>query len=227
MSPIVTWNRPQIVVIFVLNILWLLIHAISISPIAGEAVREYLHGSLLIDFVGQQSPVSRLRLVGCDVLVLALQLVMGSWTRPKEVNKIEITRVRTMMLKNEERGGVRKARKGSNCDLSTARIRGADRRRTGSGEERVLRGNREATASERSGDAYYSGQHVIANVYILDTIREQWRQTSPATIGSSGNESMGAAAAAELARRRFQDKDRWERFWAIRERKFNRSGRST
>ena len=62
--------------IFVLKILWLLIHAISILLIAGEAVREYLHGSLLIDFVGQQSPVLRLRLVGCDLLVLAPQLVM-------------------------------------------------------------------------------------------------------------------------------------------------------
>ncbi len=35
-----------------------------------------MHGSLLLDFVGQKGPTSKIRLVALDVLVLGLQLLM-------------------------------------------------------------------------------------------------------------------------------------------------------
>lgn len=45
-------------------------------PEAGEATRGYLHGGLLIDFVGQKGPISKLHLVLLDVATLVLQLLM-------------------------------------------------------------------------------------------------------------------------------------------------------
>ncbi|KAI9802433.1 MAG: hypothetical protein M1825_002817 [Sarcosagium campestre] len=58
------------------NIICLALHAFRVAPSAGEATRGYLHGSLLIDFVGQLGPTSKLRLVSLDALVLLLQVVM-------------------------------------------------------------------------------------------------------------------------------------------------------
>ncbi|KAI4199423.1 MAG: hypothetical protein LQ346_002561 [Caloplaca aetnensis] len=210
-SLIVPWSRPHIVVIFALNILWLLIHASSTPPTAGEAVREYLHGGLLIDFVGQKSPVARLRLVGYDLLVLALQLViLGITTEKQKLDAPEggrDSREDESQDHDAEERGTRRSQEGSE-GIELRPLRPATEGWTGS--EQANAGNElfeeseEGTASEHPGDAFYSGQHIIANVYIADMVREQWRQTSPATAASSGNESMAAAAAAELARRRLR-----------------------
>lgn len=48
------------------------------APAAGEDTRGYLHGGLMIDFVGQQGPTSKWKLGALDVCVLFLQLVMVS-----------------------------------------------------------------------------------------------------------------------------------------------------
>lgn len=210
-SLIVPWSRPHIVVIFALNILWLLIHASSTPPIAGEAVREFLHGGLLIDFVGQKSPVARLRLVGYDLLVLALQLVMLGITIEKQ--KMDApegggdSREDGSQDHDAEERGTRRSQEGSE-GIELRSLRPAVGGWTGGGQagasNELLEESEEGTAGEHPGDAFYSGQHIIANVRIADMVREQWRQTSPATAASSGNDSMGATAAAELARRRLR-----------------------
>lgn len=48
------------------------------APAAGEDTRGYLHGGLMIDFIGQQGPTSKWRLGALDVCILFLQLVMVS-----------------------------------------------------------------------------------------------------------------------------------------------------
>ena len=73
---------PRILPLFAL---WLLVancfavldDAVLAAPAAaGEATRGYLHGGLLIDFVGERGPVSKWRLVALDALVVALEMVM-------------------------------------------------------------------------------------------------------------------------------------------------------
>lgn len=58
------------------NLLCILLHLLNARPEAFEATRFYLHGSILIDFVGQLGPTSKWRLLGMDMLVLALQVMM-------------------------------------------------------------------------------------------------------------------------------------------------------
>lgn len=60
------------------NLCSLLIHLMGSAPSAGEATRGYLHGHLLIDFVGQLGPTSKYRLVPIDLLVTFLQLLFLS-----------------------------------------------------------------------------------------------------------------------------------------------------
>jgi hypothetical protein len=54
----------------------LLLHQLSAAPAAGDDTRGYLHGGLMIDFVGQQGPTSKWRLGTLDVCILLLQLAM-------------------------------------------------------------------------------------------------------------------------------------------------------
>ncbi|CAN9253721.1 unnamed protein product [Alternaria alternata] len=55
-----------------------LLHLTYPAPSAGEDTRGYLHGGLMIDFIGQQGPTSRWKLGALDMCILFLQLVMVS-----------------------------------------------------------------------------------------------------------------------------------------------------
>lgn len=66
-------------------------------------MRGYLHGGVIIDFVGQKAPTSRLGLLLLDCLVLMLQCVMcGVWLEKDRLKKIEVT------LRSVAAGGVPK-----------------------------------------------------------------------------------------------------------------------
>ena len=69
-------NRPYLGAVLGSNIICIFLHAFSPRPEAGEASRGYLHGGLLIDFVGQKGPISKARLLFLDLLALALQLAV-------------------------------------------------------------------------------------------------------------------------------------------------------
>jgi hypothetical protein len=64
-----------IIVTFAINCL---LHVVCAAPSAGEDTRGYLHGGLMIDFIGQQGPTSKGRLAFLDLCLLVLQLVMVS-----------------------------------------------------------------------------------------------------------------------------------------------------
>lgn len=54
------------------------LHLASATPAAGEDTRGYLHGGLMIDFIGQQPPASRVTLAALDACILLLQVMMVS-----------------------------------------------------------------------------------------------------------------------------------------------------
>ncbi|ORY09204.1 hypothetical protein BCR34DRAFT_487588, partial [Clohesyomyces aquaticus] len=66
---------PLILVSFAVNFL---LHSLYPAPSAGEDTRGYLHGGLMIDFIGQQGPTAKWKLTGLDIAILLLQLVMVS-----------------------------------------------------------------------------------------------------------------------------------------------------
>lgn len=96
--------RPQMYTIFGSNILCILFHLILALPEANETMRGYLHGGVIIDFIGQQAPTSRLGLLLLDCMVLVLQCVMCAvWLEKDRLKKIEAT------LKIVSAGGVVKS----------------------------------------------------------------------------------------------------------------------
>ncbi|KUI66685.1 DSC E3 ubiquitin ligase complex subunit 4 [Cytospora mali] len=84
--------RPQIYTIFGSNIMCMLFHLIFALPEANETARGYLHGGVIIDFIGQKAPTSKVGLLLLDCLVLLLQCIMCAvWLEKDRLKKLEIT----------------------------------------------------------------------------------------------------------------------------------------
>lgn len=96
--------RPQMYTIFGSNGICMLVHLIFSLPEAGETMRGYLHGGVIIDFIGQKAPTSRLSLLLLDCLILILQCIMCAiWMEKDRLKKMEST------LKSVSAGGVPKS----------------------------------------------------------------------------------------------------------------------
>ncbi|OBR15489.1 hypothetical protein CH63R_00669 [Colletotrichum higginsianum IMI 349063] len=68
--------RSQVISVFVPNLLCILLHIFTSLPTAGEATRGYLHGGVIVDFIGQKPPTSRLTFLAFDCIILAIQCLM-------------------------------------------------------------------------------------------------------------------------------------------------------
>ncbi|KAI1368050.1 DUF1746-domain-containing protein [Xylaria arbuscula] len=66
------------------NLLCIFLHLIYSPLQAGEASRGYLHGGILVDFIGQTPPSSRFTLILLDMIVLAIQCFMITVNIEKE-----------------------------------------------------------------------------------------------------------------------------------------------
>jgi hypothetical protein len=69
-------HRPHVFAIFVPNLLCMLMHAVVPLPRGSDATRGYMQGGVMVDFIGQKPPSSRLALLFLDVAVLGLQCFM-------------------------------------------------------------------------------------------------------------------------------------------------------
>lgn len=186
--------------IFSTNLLCLILHVLFSPPAAGEATRGYLHGGILIDFVGQESPVSRIRLVSLDMLTCALQLViLAVVLERRKIAPLSVSQSgadepvlspslpRSQDHDSEERGILRPP--GSPSEdielqpLSTGRT-GADEDRERNELLRHATSPRSpddddpgvTAMDEHPLDRFHSGQHVLADMYLLDVVRTQWSQ---------------------------------------------------
>ena len=207
MNPAVSSNHPNIVAIILLNLASILVHYASTPATANESMRGYSHGGLLIDFVGQKNPVSRMRMIGYDVLILGLQLVMLAVT----VEKKSVVKPSDTLGDAARRGeaasqdhdfeerGIRRSEEGTE-EIELRALSPPFDGRTGGeddGERNDLRENRVWMTSEHAGNAFYSGQYIITNVRIIDTIRDHWKEAY-----TEASRVRSTDIASEIARRR-------------------------
>ncbi|KAK1600446.1 uncharacterized protein LY79DRAFT_533590 [Colletotrichum navitas] len=68
--------RSQVISVFVPNLICILLHIFTSLPTAGEAARGYLHGGVIVDFIGQTPPTSRFILLALDCIILVIQCLM-------------------------------------------------------------------------------------------------------------------------------------------------------
>jgi hypothetical protein len=204
-------NQPYVGAIFGTNILCILLHTISNSPEAGEIMRGYLHGGLLIDFIGVKGPTSKIRLVCFDLLTLVLQVVMLAVTIESQGLKVLSTSGESTTNTGtqsgipqdhdaEERGVHRVPTQptitsfdGPFDDIELQPLRQSTTGRSG-GEEDAERDELLAEPSDRRTspnthplDSFYTGTSVVADLHLIDTVQTQYLQyqrAPPATTSS-------------------------------------------
>ncbi|KAF2402781.1 DUF1746-domain-containing protein [Trichodelitschia bisporula] len=170
---------PSIAAILGSNIICLVLNACFSAPAATEATRGYLHGSVLVDFVGQQGPTSKLRLLLLNLLITLLQLVALAATRKRR-------KVMLAHLGRRQPSTVPHPAVGEAFDLCDR-----DEAQTHDAEERGVLVRSASPLDERSAlldenswsarsdpfalsDTLATGMAVVAELWIADTVREQY-----------------------------------------------------
>lgn len=214
--------KPSLLIILLTNLFPLLIHIFTSPPEGTEATRGYLHGGIVIDFVGYKGPASKVRLVGIDLLLVGLQVVMMGL----------VVRRRGMEIISRRNGGDGDYGVGSSAQQRQGqqgrprRARDTDEEERGdvslssseTEEEEQERDESQATASSSAYtsaradyytttnssvplqplvphqlqdhplDPFHSGQYIIANINLGETLRKEWkRHRYPSTESSSSS----------------------------------------
>ncbi|KAI2635306.1 DUF1746-domain-containing protein [Xylaria nigripes] len=214
------------------NLLCIFLHLISAPLEAGEASRGYLHGGILVDFIGQKAPSSRFTLIILDAVILAIQCFMVT------VN-IEQERIRNVIkppqanghLGNshvvpttgqdydaEERGVLRDAPEMDEAnetdEVEMRPLVHNSGRRVGDERPESAEGNGPPRQSgvqrndqyEGLTDALRSGNAVLGNFHIPQSLRTAWhsRVNTPESAAAYALQNVGynATLAALAARRR-------------------------
>ena len=165
----------------------------------------------MIDFVGQSSPVSRWRLLGLDALFLALQVLMLGLTREKQkilamtTSEVSGTSNGAQALQDhdaEEAGLLRSdLDMGENIEMQAFSVSPRDHTDEDErGQRNVAFDGAEDRDGEDSLDNHYTGEHMVANLDIFETIRTQWQIRS---INMNTTTATGVQTAATIAGRRF------------------------
>ncbi|KAI4154812.1 MAG: hypothetical protein LQ340_001418 [Diploschistes diacapsis] len=174
-------NRPYVSSIVLANGFCALVHLFMARPEGGEAMRGYLHGGLLIDFVGELGPISRWRMLLIDTLIALLQIVILGVTLERRDLRI------AMNSPSSTTAGLAGTPLGASLIFSAqdldAEEQGIRRSQEGIGdtfEMVALNKNAESDEAflsprrrnEHALDAYYSGDVVIAHIDFTETVHQ-------------------------------------------------------
>ncbi|KAE8552710.1 hypothetical protein EYB25_004089 [Talaromyces marneffei] len=187
-----TRSQPYIGAIFGSNFLCAFLHILAIHPSAGEETRGYLHGGLFIDFVGQKAPVSRIRLVIFDFLIMLIHLVMLGLILERvrtDVNRKSTpngeSQVTPTGMENdtnpeqdhdaEERGVLRNE---TSNDEPSEEPQDSSLERTALLAEPDEDGSSPATRHGHPLDTFVSGEALVLDMGLFETIRDQWRHNT-------------------------------------------------
>jgi hypothetical protein len=215
-----------IIVSFTINFL---LHVLYAAPSAGEDTRGYLHGGLMIDFIGQQGPTSKWRLVFLDMCLLVLQLVMVAAHAKRRDLKKNLAKLAGGTPAAAATEGETTTIRTENAAAETAATTNPDREQDPDSEERgVLR--RTDTLSDVGADMdeedallpsstdsghvdalelLSSGQCIIGDFTLIDTLIQEhhsyneYRQTRTEAGASSSSLSPSTLRQLHTIRARF------------------------
>jgi len=218
-------HRPYIGAIFGPNVVCILLHILTPRSEAGEAMRGYLHGGIIVDLIGQKGPTSKIYLVMMDLLVTALQCFMLAVHVERErISAILLPtssgsqpRAAAVTSQNhdaEERGVLRDAG-ASNGDIEMQEIAVVTVRssvpdssitsETDQEREHLLEDPPPRGGVHENGnslDTFYSGTSIVADFHVLHTLRTQWDDYENATASALQTVGFSAEFAAVTANRR-------------------------
>lgn len=201
---------PLILFCFAINFL---LHLTYPAPSAGEETRGYLHGGLMIDFIGQRGPTSKWKLAGLDICILLLQLVMVSVHVKRRQAKKTVAQI---SAGSAETGANDEERAEQPADDSAAREQDADAeergvlRRTDSlsdvgvdpDEEDALLSSSEGVQTDAL-DVLISGQCIIGEFSLIDTLLDEHQKYQ--AFRQTRTEGGTASALSPTALRQLQN----------------------
>ncbi|MCJ1478994.1 hypothetical protein MMC13_007678 [Lambiella insularis] len=199
-------NRPYIATILFTNSLNLILHIFSRAPAAGEAMRGYIHGALLIDFVGELGPISKTRMVALDLATMLLQFVILAVVLEREALKkgmegslasVGSSAEGELELVGQdhdaEEQGVHRSAIGESGDIELRALRRVATNADGESGFEALSSGARASASEHPLDVFNSGQHVVANLHVIETIRTSYRNWLSGGVGAGPGAGLTSA----------------------------------
>jgi hypothetical protein len=173
--------------IFFTNSVSILLHTFLTAPEASEAARGYLHGGLLVDFIGELGPISKFKLFLLDILTTCLQLFVLAAVLEKRdlVRKITNRVDRATGVTVIDQGQVEDVGQGHNAEerglfpSDGTPSQGLEMKTLGSDEGRqpVLGSSplsQRLSRDEHHLDQFRTGQYLLANLDILDIVRRPW-----------------------------------------------------
>lgn len=180
------------------SLLCMFLHVVIALPSASEASRGYLHGGVLIDFIGQKAPTSKFTLLLFDAIVLGLQCFMIAVNMEKDIIKKIIKppqqpaagEVRTEPTDTpattgqdhdaEERGVLREA---ATIDESDD-IEMQPLRNGGAGSEEaagLLDGTSRTHRYENLDEALSSGNAILSDLHVRHALQSAWNDQGSAS----------------------------------------------
>ena len=188
----------------------MLLHGVFAPLAAGEGTRGYLHGGLVIDFVGQASPVAKWRLLGMDSVLFVLQLLILGAALEKRRTHVEKSDTggdlhafshRRQDHDSEERGVLRQSP--SNIELQNLQCNASKptdvyENKDPEGLSLLESGHRQA--DQHPLDSFYSGEHIIANLQVVEIIRTCWYSRLSGSEFHASDSDVQTATAAVASR---------------------------
>lgn len=198
-------NHQYLGAILIPNLLCVLLHIFTARPEAGEVMRGYLYGGVIIDLIGYKGPTSKLHLLALDVLVLALQCFMLTvYLEMQMVSVVLAALKRHPTAGTEPRVEVVPAQDHDAEEqgiIETGIIAPHDESSTVTEPETAEHYVREQiledlpppddAAQENMMGMMWSGSAILADFHVIHTIRREWAQYRRASASGSTLQSMG------------------------------------
>jgi hypothetical protein len=219
-------HRPYIGAIFGPNLVCILLHIFTARSEAGEAMRGYLHGGVIVDLIGQKGPTSKIHLVLLDLLILGLQCFMLAVHVEKErlsalmaayLSSATVTtdqpRAAVVAAQDHdaEEQGIMRDVVTDNGDIelqplalpnngpSTIEVEGQERNEE---RERLLAEPPPREDDEDPLDTFWSGTAIVADFHVIHNLKRQWADYGNATESAIQTMGFSAEFAAVAANRR-------------------------
>jgi hypothetical protein len=175
-------SNPQIAPV-ALTTLFNLVYHIFIFSSNPQNTRqyEYAHGGILVDFVGEKGPVSRLKLASIDCLIFLIQLAMLAITY--EYGRLQTKTTDNAQDLDSEEQSIRRSQEGQAIELHHLRA--------GIVEETAV--------GSHLTDIFYTNYTVI-DLDIVTSLRELARSTRTSTAIDPENGAVSSALSAVMER---------------------------
>lgn len=187
-----------------------------------ETTRGYLHGGLFIDFIGQKAPVSVVRLLSQDFLIMVIDLVMlglvvervktvdgmgDSSSRESENEQGEETQ---QDHDSEERGVLRNQRDDSieldSLDSHTHTHTPSQTHNDNTTPDDERTNLLSDPSDDRAAkpihplDIFSSGEYMLMDIGLIDIIRDQWRYSPSSSLSSGQSTATSSSRTSRTSR---------------------------